>query len=149
MPLVTVDSNVLIYCVDSADPRQRAANAILAVLVTSGGIITVQALGEFFHAARRKKKMVVSEAADQVRLWKTAFAVPVTATAQCLDIAIEAAASGRFQLWDAMLLATAGAAGCSALITEDMHPGATLAGVTVVPAFAGSDIAPEAAALLA
>ncbi len=143
-----MDSNVLIYCVDSGDPRQRAANAILAGLAAAGGPITLQALGEFFHAARRKKKMTVAEAADQVRLWRVAFGPPVVAVPNCLDIAIEAAASGRFQFWDAMLLATAGAAGCTALITEDMAPGAMLAGVVVVQAFAGDAVSPEAAALL-
>ncbi len=48
-----------------------------------------------------------------------------------------------------MLLAAAGQAECAAAVSEDMAPGAELAGVRVVPAFAGTDPAPETLALLA
>jgi predicted nucleic acid-binding protein len=147
--LVTLDSNVLIYCVDSGDPRQHAANTIVARLASAGGVLTLQALAEFFHAARRKRKMSSDDAAAQVRRWQAAFGAPVVASATCLEAALAAALSGRFQFWDAMLLATAGAAGCTALISEDMAPGARLGEVAVVRAFEGTALSPEAAAVLA
>jgi predicted nucleic acid-binding protein len=57
--------------------------------------------------------------------------------------------AGRFSFWDALLLATAEAGGCEAIISEDMHPGAMLGRVRVVPAFDGAgNISPEADALL-
>jgi predicted nucleic acid-binding protein len=46
-----------------------------------------------------------------------------------------------------MVLATAGATGCVALISEDMTHGATLGGVQVVRAFDGDAVSPEALAL--
>jgi predicted nucleic acid-binding protein len=146
---VTLDSNILIYCVDSGDERQQAANAIVAGLAQSGGVLTLQALAEFFHAARRKRKMPAADAAAQVRRWLTAFGTPAVASASCLDAALAAALAGRFQFWDAMLLATAGAAGCTAIVSEDMAHGARLGAVTVVRAFDGAAVSPEAAALLA
>ena len=64
--------------------------------------------------------------------------------------AATAATSGRFQFYDALLLATADAGGCTSVISEDMADGAKLGSVEVVAAFdAAGNIAPGAHALLA
>jgi predicted nucleic acid-binding protein len=56
----------------------------------------------------------------------------------------------RFSFWDALLLASAGEAGCEAVISEDMRPGAMFGGVRIIPAFdKAGGISPEADALLA
>ena len=48
-------------------------------------------------------------------------------------------------LYDALLLPTAGAAGCAAVISEGMAADATLAGVRVVPAFTAAGAIAQAA----
>jgi predicted nucleic acid-binding protein len=48
---------------------------------------------------------------------------------------MDASNAGCFQFHDAVLLATAETAGCTAVISEDMHPGARLGRIQVVPAF--------------
>jgi len=64
-------------------------------------------------------------------------------------VALQAAEAGRFQFYDALLLATARPAGCGVVISEEMADGAELDGLRVVGAFApDGHISPGAEALL-
>ena len=147
-PLITFGSNVLVYAAQAGDPRQEAALELLQL--ASGGrcVRTLQALGEFFFAATRKKLATRPAAAAQVRRWTTAFPAPIAASAAAVVAAMDAAAEGRFSYWDALLLATAAEAGCAAAISEDMADGAALGTIRVVPAFAEGGVNPAARALL-
>jgi predicted nucleic acid-binding protein len=112
-------------------------------------VLTLQALGEFYAACTRKGFATRAEAAAQVRRWLDLFPGAAAATAGAVEAALAAAATGRFGYWDALLLATAAEAGCAAVISEDMAPGAMLGDVRVVPAFAGGAApSPEALAVL-
>jgi len=146
---LTLDANVLVYAADRRDPRAPAAQDIIERAARTDCVLTVQALGEFLTVVLRKKGVPYAEAMRLLRTWAKLFGDAVPHGADGLAIAAEAASLGRFQFWDAMLLATAGAAGCTALISEDMAHGARLGPVTVVRAFEGTAVSPEAAALLA
>lgn len=150
MTRFSLDSNVLVYAADSTDARRHAsAVSIIGRAARQPCVLTPQAFAEFFAVTSRKSIMPRAEAVAQIRDWIELFSVSAGPTADLVLAAAEAAASGRFQFYDALLLATAGAAGCEAVISEDMHPGATLAGARVVPAFdAGGGIGAEALALL-
>ena len=78
----------------------------------------------------------------------TVFPVAAGPTALALQTALDAAGGGRFQFFDALLLATARDAGCSAVVSEDMADGSALDGVHVIPAFAAGGGLPEAARAL-
>lgn len=147
-PRFSVDANVLVYSVHAEERRQLAALEVMERALGADCVLTLQALGEFFHVVSRKRIRPRAEAAQQVRRWLVAFPDAVAASAQGLERAIAESATGRFAYWDALLLATAAEAGCTALISEDMAPGATLGPVRVVPAFAGDLVSPEALALL-
>jgi predicted nucleic acid-binding protein len=146
----SLDSNVLVYAADDRDAaRQASALEIIACAALRDCILTPQALSEFFHAVSRNGIMPRAEAAEQVDDWIKAFTISPGATAACLVAATQAAVSGRFQFYDALLLAPAREAGCTAVISEDMANGAELDGVRVVSAFgARGVIAAEAMALL-
>jgi predicted nucleic acid-binding protein len=145
---LTLDANVLVYAADRLDHRSAAAREIIRRAAMVDCVLTVQVLGEFFAAVTRKRIVPRLDALTLFEDWSVMFGMPVGHHAELLTRAIEGTMMNRFQFWDAMLLATAGAAGCTALITEDMAPGDAFAGVTIVPAFAGRDISPEAASLL-
>ncbi len=53
-----------------------------------------------------------------------------------LEAALDIVVDHRLQLWDALILAAAGEAGCALLLSEDMQDGFTALGVTVVNPFA-------------
>lgn len=146
--LFTFDANVLIYYVTAGDARQVAAQDLLRRAAEGRCILTLQALGEFFWSSTRKRIVTRQDAAAQVRRWLAVFPSPPPASIAAMETALAASEAGRFGYWDAMLLATAGEAGCTAVISEDMAPGATLGPVRLVPAFRDGAASPEALALL-
>ena len=147
-PLVTFDSNILVYAAQAGDPRQDAALEMLQLAADGRCVLTLQALGEFFFAATRKRLATRPEAAAQVRRWLTVFPSPAAASSTAVVAAMDAVVEGRLAYWDALLLATAAEAGCRAAISENMGDGAALGSIRVVPAFAGQSISPAARALL-
>lgn len=141
---VTLDTNILVYCVQAGDPRQGPAMELVELAIGAGCPLMLQSIGEFFVAATRKRYITQAAAAQQVRRWLTIFPDPVPPSVQAVEAAIAAAAAGRFAYWDALLLTTAAEAGCEVVLSEDMAPGAMLGPIRVVPAFAAGAINPAA-----
>ncbi|MEE9545468.1 MAG: hypothetical protein V3V55_07755 [Rhodospirillales bacterium] len=83
----------------------------------------------------------------QVRDWLDLFPT-AAAGSDALRVALRAVEDRRFSFWDGMLLATAEAAGCRAVLSEDMEDGARLGSAVVRDPFKGSGFSPEIAALL-
>jgi len=146
----SLDSNLLVYATDGRDgARQAAAIEIVSRAARRDCVLTLQALSEFFHAATRKGIIPRPEAGAQVRRWMDVFTVAPGANRAAFLMALEAATAGRFKFYDALLLATAREAGCTAVISEDMADGAELDGLRVVAAFdEQSGISARALALL-
>ena len=147
---ISLDSNVLIYAVDPRDPVRRASAAqIIALAAVVDCVLVPQSIAEFFHVVTRKGVIAKQEAARQVGRWLGIFTLTAGPGGANLSLACSAAISGRFQFYDALLVATAAAAGCTAVISEDMHPGANLGGARLVAAFdPAGRIGAEALALL-
>ena len=82
----------------------------------------------------RKRLASRDDVNDLVRDWIRLFPIVSAGTADLLT-AIQAHNAGRFRFYDALLLATAGAAGCAAVISEDMQDGAQLGNVRAIAAF--------------
>jgi len=148
MTRITVDTNVVIYAIqDDAGPRQTAALAILGALRGGTGGIGLQVVGEFFHVAARKLKVprreIALHARELIALNRT-----FGATAETTDRAIGLAASGLLSFWDANLVSAAEAAGCTHLLSEDMHDTLRVGGLEIVAPFAGDDLSPRARDLL-
>ena len=97
--------------------------------------IALQSLAEFFSAVTRKGKRTVADAAGFVTDWRTVFTIHA-ADEECLADAMDAVRRRTLSFWDALLWATARQAGCRLLLSEDMHDGQTLGGVTIVNPFA-------------
>jgi predicted nucleic acid-binding protein len=131
----TLDTNVLVYCVDSAaGPRRETARRVVEAAARRDCRLTLQAVSEFYAAATRKGMMPRSEAAAQANDWLDLFPA-IAASPGAVRAALAAAATGRAAYWDALLLATAAEGGCGAVLTEDLADGATLEGVRVVNPF--------------
>jgi predicted nucleic acid-binding protein len=122
----SIDTNILIYSIDKdAGPRHDQARALMDALADTDCVLTVQALGEFFHAVTRKAKMPTDEAAALVRDWMDLFPV-AAADGRTLREAIGLKNEHGFGFWDAMLVEAARAAGVTRLLTEDMQDGRTI-----------------------
>lgn len=144
----SLDTNVLVYAADrDAGDKHARALQIIARAARRPCTLTTQALAEFYHATTRKRIVPQADAAAQVRDWLDLFPT-VAADAEALRRALAASEGGRFAFWDALILATAGQAGCAVVLSEDMADGVRLGNVTVLDPFEGSDLPAAVAALL-
>lgn len=77
MTAVLLDTNVLVYAFDRAEPekRARAINIILELQINAVGCLSVQCLSEFFNAVTRgaRPKLPTDEALQYVQDYLLAF----------------------------------------------------------------------------
>lgn len=134
---VFVDTNVLLYGEDAADPAKHlAARAWLRALwVGRCGRVSTQVLNEFYVNATRKLKpaMPPGDARAEVRRyqrWQPWVVDQATVeTAWALE--------SRFLLnyWDALMVAAAQQQGCTLLLTEDLQHDQQIDSVRIVNPF--------------
>ena len=125
-----IDTNVLIYAQGSGAKSEMARQVILA-----GGVISVQVLNEFAAVLRRKFRLEWTVIADSLADVRAALG-PVRPLD--VEIHLHAAALARshgFSFYDALIVASARAAGCDTLLTEDLQAGRRVAGLTIVNPF--------------
>jgi predicted nucleic acid-binding protein len=131
-----LDTNVLLYAYDPADPLKRhLATALIERLSGSGGgIISTQVLGEFFSLATRKMGMPVEVAHGRLARFADQFHV-AGITTDIVLVAARAVSRYRINFWDAQLWAVARAERVLVLFSEDLQDGAVLDGVHIVNPF--------------
>lgn len=145
----TLDTNILVYAADnSAGARHARAVEIVDRAVDCNCVLTLQALSEFYAAVTRKNLVSRKDASAQIRDWIDLFPT-VGATSTALHDATQAAQTGRFGFWDALLLATAREAGCVTALSEDMHGGSRFGAIAVLNPFAGAELPAAVRRLLA
>jgi predicted nucleic acid-binding protein len=132
---VFVDTNVLIYAVDQADPtKQQAAQAWREWLwETHCGRISFQVLQEFYVNAIKKQPSAQIEIRKEIgdlMAWQ-----PITLDATLIARAWKIEDRYRISFWDSLIIAAARAADCRYLLTEDLQRGQELDGVIVVNPF--------------
>lgn len=132
---VFVDSNVLLYAVDDADPhKQRVARHWRAELWKSRlGRVSFQVLNEFYVNALRLKPAASDESRAEVRdllAWN-----PVIVDAAVMERGWKLQDRYQLSFWDSLIVAAARSASCGFLLTEDLQNGQKLDGVEVVNPF--------------
>jgi predicted nucleic acid-binding protein len=132
---VFVDTNVLIYALDAGDLfKQRIAQQWRSELwKRRNGRISYQVLQEFYATVTRKwvgaQQDVREEILDLLN-WQ-----PVTIDFVIIDNAWRIQDRYQLSFWDSLIVAAAKSASCRYLLTEDLHPGQKIDGVTVVNPF--------------
>jgi predicted nucleic acid-binding protein len=127
-----IDTNVLVYAVDDADPAKRdRARALLENAGPGDFVLSTQVLSEFYVVATRKLAVPMAEA-DAADAVAQLSALPVVETdAELVRAAIAVSRDARLSLWDGMIVAAAAAAGCERLLSEDLDDGAVVQSVRV------------------
>ncbi len=140
MAKVTIDTNLLVYAIDTADlNKHQTVHTLLDTLVELDTVVSVQALAEFFHVVTRKGRLSTEDARDRIEDWQALFPV-VAAGANTLSHAIDGLRRFQMPFWDAMLWATAQEAGVSVLLTEDFQDLGLIEGVRFVNPFSHDDL---------
>lgn len=136
--MFAIDTNVLVYAEGIGEPwKCRRADALIAAIPSAQIIIPVQVLAELYRVLRRKGGLSARKARRNVIEWRDLARVFPTADREFvrgLDLSVD----NGLQIFDALIITVAAAAGCDVLLSEDMQDGATFAGVTIVNPFAAN-----------
>jgi predicted nucleic acid-binding protein len=131
-----IDTNVLVYAEASDAPqKQRAALALLKELFGSGeGVLSTQILQEYCNVALKKLKLPAQHVRAQLDLYEQFEVVQVTPAIIHAGLDLHQTRSVSF--FDAIVLASAHAAGCSTIWSEDLNAGEVINGVRITNPFA-------------
>jgi predicted nucleic acid-binding protein len=134
---VFVDTNLIVYAHDAADPvKQDKALELLSTLMTEGtGVVSTQVFSEFAHVALVKLGLSEPVVRHQLHLME-AFTV-ITVTPEMIRRALEIRQLYTLNFWDSQILATAEASGCREILSEDLNPGQFYSGCVCTNPFSG------------
>lgn len=130
-----LDTNVLLYCDDSASlvKQQRALAIVLENKQKGTGVVSLQVLQEYFANVTRKLGLDPELARRKVEVYAR-FRV-VEPTIVDLLAAIDLYRLHKLSIWDALILRSAKQSGCRVILTEDMQHGQVIDGVRIVNPF--------------
>jgi predicted nucleic acid-binding protein len=132
-PLEFVDTNILIYAYDrSAGARHERARDLVAELWKARrGCLSVQVLQEFYVVGVRK---LIQITPSDLQVIVSDLALWSVHEPSATDVLAAVEIHQRYQVsfWDAMILQSAGQAGCSVVWSEDLNPGQSYQGVRVM-----------------
>jgi predicted nucleic acid-binding protein len=134
--VIAVDTNVLLYAVDSASgPKAAMARAAVARWLRRGdAMIPLQVIGEFLSVASRRPNVSADDAFALTEAWTSAAAIEPYATPD-MGTAWEAHRAHGLSFWDALIWSVCERAGCEILATEDLQDGRRLGRVTFLSPF--------------
>ncbi|MBI5719396.1 MAG: PIN domain-containing protein [Burkholderiales bacterium] len=129
-----IDTNVFIYHLDATDKRKhRIAEGIVRDALASGNAcISWQVVQECLNAALRKAAVPLKP--EQARSYLDVVLLPLSQMAPSAAVyhrALEVQQRWRFSFFDSLIVASALAAGCRRLLTEDLQHGQRIETLTV------------------
>ncbi|HWS26916.1 MAG TPA: PIN domain-containing protein [Xanthomonadales bacterium] len=130
-----IDTNLLLYCDDRADPhKQQIALQYWTTLRRSGeGVLSIQVLQEYYRNAVVKIGLEPAFARRRVEQ-HSRFQVVIPSVALVLG-AIDLTRLVSVSFWDALIVEAARSAACELLLSEDLQHGQVIAGVRVINPF--------------
>jgi len=129
---IALDTNILAHAEGVCGPANRStALNLLKRLPLRSRVVPVQVLGELYRVLAGKAKVPSSEARASVLKWRNSSPLAETTETVMLN-ALELATAHRLGIWDSVVIAASGAAGCQLLLSEDMQDGFSWSGLTVV-----------------
>ena len=127
-----VDTNILIYAYDlDAGTKHETAKGVLRDLWGHrAGVLSAQVLQEFYvNVTKKIATPLTKPSARAVVDSYTVWCVDTTPTEILAAFRIEDEA--RISFWDALIIAAAQKAGAARILSEDLNPGQTIAGVRI------------------
>lgn len=113
------DTNILIYALAQHDRRTARAEQLLL----GGGVISVQVLNEFTAVARRKLRMPWYDVKEALQSIRVLCPSPIPVTLATHELALTIIDRYAFEIYDALIVATALKSKCNVLFSEDLQDG--------------------------
>jgi predicted nucleic acid-binding protein len=129
---VFIDTNILIYCIDSHTPKKRdqCRGLLKSLQGKYAGVISTQVMQEFYVAATKKM------GADPLQIKNILHSFEqfeiVTVSSEIVQEAIDCSILQKLSFWDALIIASAESAKCQQIWTEDLNEGQIVRGVRIV-----------------
>ncbi len=131
-----LDTNVLVYAYESADPRkQRIAQQIIKRAVGGEMLLSSQVAAELASTLLHKFSPKMSHLAVGKILDALAAIRLVQVDLEMVRRAVEAHAAYGLHFYDGMIVAAAERGGCERILSEDLNPGQKYFGVLVANPF--------------
>jgi predicted nucleic acid-binding protein len=134
---VFVDTNILIYALDPADPVKRRVSADLLKTTIGNRSLTLspQSLNETYRVlVQRRRLMPVDAARTYIRTLAPWAIAPLDAKTTERAFAVEDETG--YSWWDCLILAAALQADCRLFVSEDLQDGREVAGMRIANPFA-------------
>jgi predicted nucleic acid-binding protein len=132
-----IDTNILIYALDPAEPEKRATSADLLRRTIANHTLALspQNLNECYKILTLRRRLVPPDAARTYLMNLIPWCIaPLDARTTAKAWAVQDEAG--LEWWDALLVASALMAGCKLFISEDMQDGRVISGMRIVNPFA-------------
>jgi predicted nucleic acid-binding protein len=132
-----LDSNILIYTIDPRDPHKRdgAIALVTSLLDSSTGVVSTQSLQEFAVNALGKMRIPPHAVKQSLRGFERLAVVSIRPA--IIDDAIDLHVGNQFHFYDALIIASALAANCDCIYTEDLSHGQIIRNLRIVNPFKG------------
>jgi predicted nucleic acid-binding protein len=132
-----IDTNILIYALDPAEPEKRATSADLLRRAIANHTLALspQNLNECYKILALRRRLVPAVAARTYLMHLLPWCIaPLDARTTAKAWAVQDEAS--LEWWDALLVASALMVGCKLFISEDMQDGRVISGMRILNPFA-------------
>lgn len=140
MSKVFIDTNIFVYTLDKDEPKkQKQARKILKRVVDAHqSVVSTQVIQEFYVVAATKLKADRALIKNIIHNFRNMEIVnnDLGLIEQAIDINLISQVS----FWDSLIVAAAEKANCKYILSEDMAPGSTYRGVTVVNPFTEKEV---------
>jgi predicted nucleic acid-binding protein len=134
--MIALDTNVLIYCCDTRDPRRQQI-ALDLVADTADGILPWQVACEFIAATRKLGEQGFTPVEGWKRLAEFLALFPlIMPTPAVLERARELHLQQRWAFWDATLVSACIESGVTRLYSEDLPGRTKIESLEIVSPFA-------------
>jgi predicted nucleic acid-binding protein len=130
-----VDTNILLYRA-STDAAERAKRNVAETVLQRADIgLSAQVLAEFYHNAISKPGVRMTPESARAIVESLALLPVVAVTTEIVLSAIRLSERYQISYWDAAILAAAKELAATTVFSEDLSPGQTYDGVTVLNPF--------------
>lgn len=131
-----LDTNIIVYANDGADPRKQdvALELVARHLRAGTGVISTQVMQEYAVNALQKLKQAVPVVMHQLHLLETLEVRIVTP--DLVRRALEISNLYEISYWKALIIAAAEKSGCALILSEDLNAGQNYCGIRCENPFA-------------
>lgn len=126
-----LDTSVLVYLFDDADPDKQQRARVLLGDPGYHFVLSTQVLGEFYVVVTRKLRRPLDTAGAAAAIQQLTDFFVVGTDAALVLAAVRTAELSQLSYWDSLIIEAAASADCEVLLTEDLSDGAVIRGVRV------------------